>query len=258
MGFGIQSVFGDTYNSLGMVFKSEPTVCIFEPHPSYTTKSSEIMLAAENSVQLWEDVLHEYSPNGNWNFDVFTVPIEYHHTEDAYAFPSCDILIAFEFTNDTYALGYTHMNFSKSWHKYSQSTIFLNAIELTPIIEKEAEGNGSIMIGTKLSISELAIPVIQNIITHEFGHALGLGHYNITDYPIYTDDRPWQEASVMYYSLDEEDEELTTPTYVDIMMLEKLYYYDGFGGTPVTNIPKVGYYSPGDEDICTFKCKVWQ
>jgi hypothetical protein len=62
----------------------------------------------------------------------------------------------------------------------------------------------------------------------------------------------------MYYALDEEDEELSTPLYVDVLMLEELYYYDGFGGKSIVKLPKTGYYSPGDEDICTFKCKVWQ
>jgi len=49
----------DKYSSLGMAFKNEPLVCIFEPHPTYTTKSSEVVLAAENSVQLWEDALNK-------------------------------------------------------------------------------------------------------------------------------------------------------------------------------------------------------
>ena len=106
----------------------------------------------------------------------------------------------------------------------------------------------------KISINELSLSAVQNIITHEYGHALGLGHYNVTDYPIYTDDKPWVEASVMYYALNPYDETLTFPQYVDVKMLEEIYSDDGFGGTPVTKIPKIGYYSPGDVNICTFRC----
>ena len=88
---------------------------------------------------------------------------------------------------------------------------------------------------------------------HEFGHPLGLGHYVITDYPIYTDDKPWIEASVMYYALDALDNEIAEPKYVDIKMLEKMYRADGFGGSTAPPL-KTGYYTAGDIEICTHKC----
>jgi len=258
IGFGIQSAFGDKYNSLGMVFKEQPLTCIFEPHPAFTKHPDVVVMAAEKSVRLWENTLYEYAPNGNWDLNTITIPIQIHHTAIAYDFPICDIMISFEYTNDNYSLGYTHMNFSKSWHKYSHSVIFLNAIELTPVIDFTQNQQGAVQIGTKIALTELSMPVIQNIITHEFGHALGLGHYQITDYPIYGDDRPWLEASAMYYALNPSDDEIMEPKYVDVKMLELLYYPDGFGGTPAFPIPKVGYYSAGDIDICTFKCNIFR
>ena len=32
---------------------------------------------------------------------------------------------------------------------------------------------------------------------------------------------------------------------------------DGFGGNVVPKIPRTAHYSPGDEEICTFRCSVF-
>ena len=92
---------------------------------------------------------------------------------------------------------------------------------------------------------------------HEIGHGLGLGHYKITDYPIYGKDTPWLDASIMYYSINPKNDEIAEPKYVDIMMLEKIYGEDGFGGSTSPPI-KVGYYTAGDVDICTHKCNIFR
>ena len=38
-------------------------------------------------------------------------------------------------------------------------------------------------------------------------------------------------------------------------MLEKIYGKDGFGGMTTPPL-KVGYYTAGDDDICTHKCTI--
>ena len=96
IGFGFQSVFGDQFKTLGIKHQGIPLTCIFEPHPAITDKRDEIIQAAENAVQLWEDKLLEYSPNGNWPLYTTVVPIELHHLKTAWDFPSCKILISFE------------------------------------------------------------------------------------------------------------------------------------------------------------------
>ena len=253
---GFHSVFGDQFKKLGIKHQSIPLTCIFEPHPTITDKQDEIIQASENAVQLWEDKLLEHSQNGNWPLYTTVVHIELHHLKDPYDFPQCNILISFEYANTEDTLGYTGISFHKSSHKFTHAVIFLNAFESTPKIQITfGGGGGTAEIAEKVTVNELSMPVILNIILHEYGHALGLGHYNVTSTPV--SDTPWLTRSVMYYAINPYNDTLMEPKYVDIMMLEEIYYTDGFGGTPIPKIPRTGYYSPGDDDICTFKCKVW-
>jgi len=245
----------DSYKSLGIKHQKIPLTCIFEPHPAITDYPEDIIQAAESAVGGWESALRTHSLYGVWSLYTKVIPIELHHLKSPYDFPQCNILISFEYASTETSLGYTGIHFNKSSHKFTHAVIFLNEFDVVPKIQIIlGDSGGTTEIAEKIIINELSVPVIQNIITHEYGHALGLGHYNVTGYPIYTDDKPWIEASVMYYALDPHDDEIMIPKYVDVKMMEEIYYTDGFGGTPITKIPRTGFYSPGDIDICTFRC----
>ena len=246
----------DEYSSLGIRHADNPTICIFEPDPLYSSKGDSIINAAYNSIDLWQKGLYEQMPNGNWEMPIFVIPLEDHKNKNASQFPVCNILISFEYTNqDSGSLGYTFLDFSKSYHKYTHVVVFLNDFQITEHYELNLGTLEQEKVNTTFKIVEFSMTAVQNIITHEFGHAIGIGHYKITDYPIYTADKPWINASVMYYALNTAADEIGKPLYVDIKMAEKIYGDDGFGGL-VTPPLKVGYYTAGDDDICTHKCTI--
>jgi len=248
--------YGDEYNALGIRHPVNPTVCVFEPDALYTDNVEGVTNLAYNAIDLWKEGLAEYSPNGNWEMPVYTIPIENHKYKSVSEFPSCNILITFEYLNDqTQSLGYTYIDFSKSYHKYTHITIFLHDFKVTPHYELNLGELEQEYTHTTFKIIPFSMIAIQNIITHEFGHALGSGHYKITDYPVYTADKPWINTSAMYYAINTAYDDVVTPKYVDIIMVERIYGEDGFGGMTTPPI-RTGYYTVGDDEICTHDCKM--
>ena len=255
-GVYLQSVFGDEYGTLGIRHPTNPIVCVFEPDPSHTKNVGGVMKSSYTAIDLWKEGLAEHSPEGNWDMTAFTIPFEHHDGKNASEFPVCDILIAFEHYNpDSSSLGYTYIDFSSSNHKYAHIVVYLYDYRAIDHYNFVLGSQEQVYKDTTEEIRPFSLTAIQHIVTHEFGHALGLGHYEITDYPVYSKDKPWLTASVMYYSINPDDDDVGKPLYVDIKMVERLYGEDGFGGSIAPPL-KLGYYTAGDTDICTHKCSI--
>ena len=250
--------YADEYTTLGIRHAENPVVCVFEPDPLYTDKGKDIVNAAYASISLWQEGLFESSPDGNWRFLVTTISLEDHKYKNASQFPVCTILISFEYVNErSGVLGYTYIDFSKSFHKYTHITVFTHDLRVTHHYDVSNGGGEQAYVESTFEIKPFNVVALQNIITHEFGHALGLGHYQITDTPIYTVDKPWLNKSIMYFAINPADIEVAKPKYVDIKMVEKIYKEDGFGGNVAPPL-KIGYYTTGDKDICVHKCSIFK
>ena len=92
----LYTAYADQYKSLGIKHQGIPLTCIFEPDPLYTDDVNGIVQVAKNSVNLWQEKLYEYSPDGNWKLPIAVIPIEDHKYKAASDFSICNILITYE------------------------------------------------------------------------------------------------------------------------------------------------------------------
>ena len=227
----ISSVSGDDrLETMKMFHKKNPTVCIMEPNPVIQERfHDEVFMMTVQSVLTWENEMKSHT-GGNWHMPMKYIELERHDDKRAQDFPECNIFIVFEELNNgefvkKSALGFTKYNFSHSNHQWVLVVVYLKSV-----VEQQ---NVSICIGCDDVPNEVSIKLeykdhpensIRKIILHEFGHALGIGHY-IEDM-----DKFNNNISLMYPSMNPFKENNLTIGFVDKECLSKIYGKDGFGG----------------------------
>ena len=225
-------VYGeDKIETMKVFHKDNPSVCIFEPEQDLQDRfHSTIFKHTVDSVLIWQNEMKSYS-GGNWYMPIFYYQYGEHVNKTPQEFPECNILIVFEGLNNgtdivnSSALGYAHFDFSHSNHQWAMVVVYTKALVETPVV--------SVCIGCddvpneiniKQEVRDLPENSIRYIIMHEFGHALGIGHY--------VDDRTKfnNHVSLMYPSMSPFGENDLTIGFVDKEVLVKIYSIDGFKG----------------------------
>jgi hypothetical protein len=181
----------------------------------------------------WQTELNEYS-EGDWYIPMRLVEYEKHsllHTSD---YTPCNIFMEYEYINvgqdldNLSALGWTMFEFSKSSHQWAYIMTYLNAFDnknkISLCIGCADEGELPTIEQEELKIKEIPPTAVKRIMLHEFGHALGLGHY-LEDANIANN-----ELSLMYPTMFAFDHTEPRIELVDLEVLRYIYNSDGFGG----------------------------
>tara|TARA_B100000029_G_scaffold512332_1_gene608666 strand:- start:377 stop:1210 length:834 start_codon:yes stop_codon:yes gene_type:complete len=229
--FGQFPVEGDRYENLGIRHDLRPNVCLFEPNPTHVDweywKSVEI--ESWKAILEWQTQMTDFLPDGDWTMFIHsTVPFEEHWNKTPDDYRHCTIFLTFEPWSegrDDMALGLTGIDFADSRHKFTYIVVFLHAEERNNIVidlgsmKESSEGKYEFVFEKK----QLPLNTVYNIVLHELGHGLGLGHY-------WADKGDDYKRSALIPSLspfDQEDIRFKI-TIADKFQLAQIYGVDGF------------------------------
>ena len=222
----------DYYQTMGTYFSGSPTTCIMLPDPEFESRTSAIHNATNSAIDEWQYKLQNATA-GNWNIYRQVFDYEDHWDKTNYNYPQCQVFVNYIGETDSYLSQHGILGRASADVKNNYYWLEIQ----TQIIHRSI----SISIGTNWNTSdsgikteEKSIPItdIENIIKHEYGHALGLEHFYCTD-----DRDDCSDDSIMYPHLDIFQNNTKTITERDINMLIRMYGNDGFG-FPHPDIPE--------------------
>jgi hypothetical protein len=249
----IWAIFGmfahaDYMETLNLYLKDNPNVCIMSPEPSEEEYHIAIQELTKAAIQTWQYKLTAET-GGDWNFPMYDYPFEYHDKLSTDDFPHCNIFIVFEKNSSGKTLGTTGFDYSNSKHKWAYITVWTHNYENVKFTITIGGDNKQENI--KLEQKHRPLEAIYNIILHEFGHALGIGHYQTLDENCKSlNDNPCSDRSIMFPSLEPFSTKIKQVTSEDIQMMIRLYGEDGFGyPNPAWN-PKSCDFLDGKLDKC--------
>ena len=238
---------GDEYETLGVRHSTNPHVCLFEPDPNRIDQFywDNVEFQSWKAILDWQIEMTEFAPDGDWSVYVHsTVPFSEHENKTPDDYRHCTIFLTYEIENnkkDSKALGQTGIDFRSSSHKFLYITVFLHHVQYNNLVldldnAKTNPETGLAEFTINLEKKELPINSVYNIVLHEFGHGLGLRHYNAGEFP-----EPQGFAhlrSAMTPSLDPfKMDQFFEITIADKFMMVQIYGMDGYGNNQPIIIP---------------------
>ena len=234
------SVFGqfpesDKYEYLGIRHDVRPQVCLFEPNPTHVDWKywKDVEFESWRAILDWQVEMQEFLPEGDWSMYIHsTVPYHEHWNKTPNDYRHCNIFLTYEAFNEDEeradALGLTGIDFSNSSHKFTYIVVYLHAVSNTNIVldfddaYKDPE-TGLAKFEINLDRVELPLQTVYNIVLHELGHGLGLGHYE-SNAP-----NGFQKSTMTPSLKPFNSNEVFEIKIADKFMLGYLYGTDGYG-----------------------------
>ena len=252
MNIPVNNIYGENgsyskFDSLKLRHATAPNICLFEVDPLIHDNWNSLKNITIIAINEWIIKLEYFYPDGDWGIDIKIIPWKDHKTANTLDYPECNIMINYDKSSNGTALGNTSLNFNKSWHKYMFINIFLESQKsITKIVVNEDYSSSTV---TKIQESyPLSENTIKNIVLHEFGHGLGLAHY---DKGRLQSQMMSHTQSVMVPSIKAfDDSQILSVTYIDLVMIGKIYGENGW------NMPSPVYHINGCHvsDSYIFRC----
>ena len=247
------SAYGDYIETMGggIYHKDNPLVCIMEPEPTLQERfygspegiddiSDGILTLTIETIYEWSSTMRDYTDGSRfhdqngWHMETALVKYEDHNNLMVFDYPECNIFIEYSKENtgqhikNESALGYTQMDFSKSKHQWAYVMIYLDSIEIGQKVHLCIgcdDQEQKLELKVDLDARPMPVESIHKILRHEFGHAIGIGHYiedqsdgNNVDSLMYPNFNPFKPK--VYDTIPLADREI----------LRQIYGNDGFGG----------------------------
>ena len=229
---GLFNVYAwDYYKTMGTQYTINPNVCIMLPNPNIEPRIQQLQDATHNALDEWQTKLQN-NVDANWTIYSQTYQWKDHKDLITDDFPDCSAFVNYSGQVDSFmathgVLGRAEVNIEKGYYWLEIQTQVIKRTIQIHLGATLAESTS----GVKSVEAELPLIDIENIIKHEFGHALGLEHFYCNDKR-----NDCMGDSIMYGTLNTFTNSTKPITQRDINMIVKMYGIDGFG-TPHPDIP---------------------